>query len=110
MAIMITDVIVMNIIKYQFSWRSMRAIIVSTTLPLPDHLKFASSAPDMHVSVHCRVVFVQLSLSKELMFVPIPSVMTAAHRDRPALRASVAQWPEIHPLVYRGQTVSADLP
>ena len=32
------------------------------------------------------------------MFVPIASAMTAAHRDRPAV-ASVAQWPEIQPLV-----------
>ena len=35
------------------------------------------------------------------MLVPIASAMTAAHRDRPAI-ASVAQWPEIKPLVSRG--------
>ena len=32
------------------------------------------------------------------MFVPIASAMTAAHRNRPAV-ASVAQWPEIQPIV-----------
>ena len=31
-----------------------------------------------------------------------------SHRDCPVL-ASVAQWPEMQPLVSRGQTVSADL-
>ena len=40
---------------------------------------------------------------------PITSAMTAVHRDRPAV-ASVAQWPEIQPLVSRGQIISADLP
>ena len=40
---------------------------------------------------------------------PIASAMTAAHRDRPAV-AFVAQWPEMQPLVSRGQIVSADLP
>ena len=34
--------------------------------------------------------------------------MTATHRDTAAV-ASVAQWPEIQPLVSRGQIVSADL-
>ena len=43
------------------------------------------------------------------MFVPIANAMTAAHRDRPAV-ASVAQWPEIQPLLSRGQIVSSDLP
>ena len=43
------------------------------------------------------------------MFVPLASAMTAAHRDSPAV-ASVAQWPGIHPLVSRGQIISADLP
>ena len=43
------------------------------------------------------------------MFVPIASAMPAVHRDRPAV-ASVAQWPEIQPLVSRGQIVLADLP
>ena len=36
------------------------------------------------------------------MFVPIASAMTAAHRDSPAV-ASVAERPEIQPLVSRGQ-------
>ena len=43
------------------------------------------------------------------MFVPIASAMTAANRDHPVV-ASVAQWPEIQPLVSRGQIVSVDLP
>ena len=43
------------------------------------------------------------------MFVPIASAMTATYRDSPAV-ASVAQWPEIQPLVSRDQIVSADLP
>ena len=38
----------------------------------------------------------------------IRAYMTPAHRDRPAI-ASVTQWPEIQPLVSRGQIVSADL-
>ena len=38
---------------------------------------------------------------------PIASAMTPAHRDSPAV-TSVAQWPEIQPLVSRGQIVSAD--
>ena len=42
------------------------------------------------------------------MFVPIARAMTAAHRDSPAV-ASVAQWPEIQPLVSQGQIVSTDL-
>ena len=36
-------------------------------------------------------------------------IMAGGHRDYPVL-ASVAQWPEIQPLVSRGQLVSADLP
>ena len=40
---------------------------------------------------------------------PVPSVMTAVHRDCLVL-ASNAQWPEIQHLVSRGQIVSADLP
>ena len=40
---------------------------------------------------------------------PIASATTAAHRDRPAV-ASVAQWPEIQPLVSQGLIVSADFP
>ena len=48
-------------------------------------------------------------LSEKLVFVPAASVMTAVHRDRPIL-ASNAQWPEIQPLVPRGQIASADLP
>ena len=37
---------------------------------------------------------------------PIASAMTAAHRDSPAI-ASIAQLPEIQPLVSRGQIVFA---
>ena len=39
----------------------------------------------------------------------VDSVMAGGHRDCPVL-VSVAQWPEIQPLVSRGQIVSADLP
>ena len=40
---------------------------------------------------------------------PVASATVGGDRDCLVL-ASVAQWPEIHPLVSRGQTVSADLP
>ena len=40
---------------------------------------------------------------------PIASATDGGHRDYPVL-ASVAQWPEIQPLVSRGQIVSAVLP
>ncbi len=40
---------------------------------------------------------------------PVASAMAGSHRDCPVL-ASVVQWPEIQPLVSRGQIVSADLP
>ena len=40
---------------------------------------------------------------------PVASAMDGGHRDCPIL-ASVAQWPEIQPLVSRGQIVSAVLP
>ena len=40
---------------------------------------------------------------------PVASTTAGVHRDYPVL-ASVAQWPEIQPLVSRGQIVSADLP
>ena len=43
------------------------------------------------------------------MFVPVASATDGGHRDCPVL-ASVAQWPEIQPLVSRGQIVSAVLP
>ena len=49
------------------------------------------------------------SLSKKLEFAPVASAITAVHRDRLVL-ASYVRWPEIQPLVSRGQTVSADLP
>ena len=61
----------------------------------------------LHVSVHCRVVFVQSVQGANV--VPIASAMTATHRDRPAV-ASVAQWPEILHLLSRGQIASTDLP
>ena len=40
------------------------------------------------------------------MFVPVASATDGGHRDCPVL-ASVAQWPEIQPLVSRDQIVSA---
>ena len=40
---------------------------------------------------------------------PVASATDGGHRDCPVL-ASVAQWPEIQPLVSRGQIVSAVLP
>ena len=49
------------------------------------------------------------SPSKKLVFVPVASATDGGHRDCPVL-ASVAQWPEIQPLVSRGQIVSAVLP
>ena len=49
------------------------------------------------------------SPSNKLMFVSVASATDGGHRYCPVL-ASVAQWPEIQPLVSRGQIVSADLP
>ena len=43
------------------------------------------------------------------MFVSVASAMTAVHGDHLVL-ASDIQWPEIQPLVSRGQIISADLP
>ena len=40
---------------------------------------------------------------------PVASATDGGHRDCPVL-ASVAQWPEIQPLVSRGQIVSGVLP
>ena len=40
---------------------------------------------------------------------PVASATDGGHRDCPVL-ASVAQWPEIQPLVSRGQIISAVLP
>ena len=48
-------------------------------------------------------------LSKELVFVPVASVLTGTHRYSPIV-ASFGQEPEIQHLVFRGQIVSADLP
>ena len=47
-------------------------------------------------------------LSKELVFVPVASAMTAVHRDRLVL-GSYASRPKIQPLESQGQIVSADL-
>ena len=58
------------------------------------------------LNVHAGIMY---SPSKKLVFVPIASAMAGGHRDCLVL-ASVAQWPEIQPLVSRGQIVSADLP
>ena len=55
------------------------------------------------------VMWFLYSPPKKLVFVPVASAMVGGHRDCPVL-ASVAQWPEIQPLVSRGQIVSADLP
>ena len=49
------------------------------------------------------------SPSKKLVFVLVASTTDGGHRDCPVL-ASVAQWPEIQPLVSRGQIVSGVLP
>ena len=46
---------------------------------------------------------------KKLVLVPVASATVGGQRDCPVL-APVAQWPEIQPLVSRGQIVSADLP
>ena len=40
---------------------------------------------------------------------PVASSTAGGHKDHPVL-ASVAQWPEIQPLVSRDQIISADLP
>ena len=45
----------------------------------------------------------------KLVFMPVASATAGGHRDCLVL-GSVAQWPEIQPLVSRGQIVSADLP
>ena len=55
------------------------------------------------------VSIVTYSPPKKLVFVPVASATAGGHSDCPVL-ASVAQWPEIQPLVSRGQVVSADLP
>ena len=43
------------------------------------------------------------------MFVSVASALISAHRHSLVL-ASIAQQPELHPIVSRGQIVSADLP
>ena len=60
----------------------------------------------MYVSI---VAWFLYSPSKKLVFVPVASATDGGHRDCPVL-ASVAQWPEIQPLVSRGQIVSGVLP
>ena len=55
------------------------------------------------------VAWLLYGLSKKLLFVPVASALTGAHRDCLFL-ASFAQQPEIQHLVSRGQIVSADLP
>ncbi len=47
------------------------------------------------------------SLSEKLVFVPVASATAGGHRDHPVL-ASNAQWPDIQPLMSRGQIASAD--
>ena len=48
-------------------------------------------------------------LSKKLVFLPVASALTGAHRDSP-FPASFAEQPEIqHLIVSQGQIVSADL-
>ena len=49
------------------------------------------------------------SPSKKLVFMPVASATAGGNSDCPVL-ASVVQWPEIQPLVSRGQIISADLP
>ena len=60
-----------------------------------------------HVSV--IVAWFLYGLLKKLMFMPVASVLTGAHRDC-LIVASFTQEPEIQRLVSRGQIVSADLP
>ena len=64
-----------------------------------------TAAHYMEVSI---VTWFLYSQPKRLVFVPVASATDGSHRDCPVL-ASVAQWPEIQPLVSRGQIVSADL-
>ena len=54
--------------------------------------------------VHCC-----LFCTKKLVFMPIGSTMTVVHRDHLVL-ASNNWWPDVQPLVFQGQIVSADLP
>ena len=55
------------------------------------------------------VVCFSYSLFNKLALSPVASAMTAVHRDLVVL-ALYAPWPEIQPLVPRGQIVSSDLP
>ena len=60
----------------------------------------------------CKCPLLPGFCTKKLVFMPIASAMAVtvgAHKNCPVL-ASVAQWPEIQPLVSRSQIVSADLP
>ena len=59
----------------------------------------------LHASVHCRLIL--YSLSKKLVFMPVTSAMTGAHRDCLVL-SCIVQQPEIHYLVSRDQIVSPD--
>ena len=86
---------------------STTSVTVTVTISSRESSCLANYMP-LHLSVHCCLFFLY-SLSKKLVFVPVASAMTAAHRDR-LLVASNTQWPEIQPLVSRGQVVSADLP
>ena len=58
------------------------------------------------MSARCCLVLVQ-SVQEATM--PVASAVAGVHRDILSL-ASNAQWPEIQPLVSRGQIVSTDLP
>ena len=57
----------------------------------------------------CIVAWCLYRLSKELVFVPVASALTATHRES-LIVASFGQEPEIQRLVSQGQIVSADLP
>ena len=68
---------------------------------------FLANCGPLNVSVHCCLGL--YSPSKKLMFVSVASAMAGTHRECLVL-ASVAQWPEIQPLVSQDQIISADLP
>ena len=77
---------------------STTSVMITLTISSHESSSLANCSP-LDVSVHCCLVL--YSPSKKLVFVPIASATAGGHRDCPVL-ASVAQWPEIQPLVSRG--------
>ena len=86
---------------------STASVTITRTISSHESSSLANFSP-VHVSVH-SVAWFLYSPSKKLVFVPVASATDGGHRDCPVL-ASVAQLPEIQPLVSRGQIVSAVLP